>query len=283
MQKTQIFRKIKFVILFVLIIGVLGFSYSFYEGKNIAYRKYSYSNKNIPASFNNYKIIFLADTHCNRFFTPSDFEKWVDKINEQSPDLILLGGDYVNIHYLNEYIDVISKLKAKYGVYSVYGNHDYWERIDLIKEEWKKTSIIELDNKAVWIKSGTDSIKVGGVGDYWEEKQELEPTTKDLKSTDFTILLSHNPDFVEELNGAPINLMLSGHTHGGQVTLFGLYAPIMPAKWRKDKKDTGQKYRYGWKKVDNTDLYITTGVGVNQFPFRFFARPEIVEITLKSE
>lgn len=117
----------------------------------------------------------------------------------------------------------------------------------------------------------------------WEEEQILERTIYDVSSNDFCILLSHNPDFIEEINTDKVDLMLSGHTHGGQVTIFGLYAPIMPSAWKPHLKNTGQKYRYGWKELNGVQLYVTTGVGMGKFPFRFFAPPEIVEITLKKE
>lgn len=88
---------------------------------------------------------------------------------------------------------------------------------------------------------------------------------------------------MEILNTDKVDLMLSGHTHGGQVTLFGFYAPVMPSTWHPEYLQTGQKYRYGWKEKNSTKLYVTTGIGMDKFPFRFFAQPEIVEITLKKE
>lgn len=268
-----------------MLIGTAGFSYAYYEGRDIQLKKTVFSHKDIPTAFDGKKIIFIADTHCNEYFTPEDAVALVERINKLKPDIIVLGGDYTNADsiYSVRFFDALKKLKATYGVFSVFGNHDFWEDYDLIYNGLVSTGANICDNRSYWIYEGNDSIKIGGVGDMWEDVQLPDNTTFDVKENDFCILLSHNPDYIEQVEGAKIDLMLSGHTHGGQVTIFGLYAPITPAFWKPELYDSGQKYTYGWKTVNNTTLYTTSGVGLGKFPFRFFASPEIVEITLRKE
>lgn len=285
MRKSKKFKK---VLALVLGVSVLGFGYSYYESRHIHLRQYTLENPQVPLNFENFKIVFIADTHCNKFFSPTDFENLVNRINQLNADIVILGGDYTLIdpQYSKPFFETLKRIKAKYGIYSVFGNHDFWHDINVLRNGFEKANINICDNQSYWIKIGNDSIKIGGVGDLWEDQQIISNTIEDVKENNFCILLSHNPDYIEKMTIEEqnrINLMLSGHTHAGQVTLFGLYAPIMPSTLSLHPNLTGQKYRYGWKEVNQTKIYITSGIGVDKFPFRFFAAPEIVEITLKQK
>ncbi|HEX2953396.1 MAG TPA: metallophosphoesterase, partial [Bacillota bacterium] len=118
-------------------------------------------------------------------------------------------------------------------------------------------------------------IKIGGVGDYFTDFQYIEPTVGDVTAHDFVILVSHNPDYIETLHTRKIDLMLSGHTHGGQVTVFGLWAPRIPSRY-------GQKFRTGVIRMNHIELLVSNGVGTEGLPIRFFARPQIVTVILRS-
>lgn len=270
----------------VLLACILCLTYGYWEARNIEIRETTFSDEDIPASFAGKKIIFVSDIHCNRYFTSADVKDLVQQINERNPDIIMLGGDYIlkDTTYTNPFFKEIKNLKSTYGVYSVLGNHDHWEDAKLIQKGLTDCGFFICDNQSYWIKEGNDSIKVGGVGDFWEDKQLIGNTINDVEKSDFCILLSHNPDYVELLNTNKVDLMLSGHTHGGQITFFGLYAPAMPSTDARRKDlgylNTEQKYRYGWKEKDGIKLYITSGIGMGAVPFRFFAPPEILEITL---
>lgn len=273
-----------FLIVFALV-ACGGFLYAYYEARNIKLKEMTFSSNNIPNAFNGKKIIFISDIHTDKYFTPENVADLVKRVNDRKPDIILLGGDYTlkNPKYSTPFFEEIGKLKSKYGIFSVLGNHDFWEDPKLIQQGLINCGFHVCDNQSYWIKDGNDSIKIGGVGDFWEDTQILSNTTDDVKTDDFCILLSHSPDYMEMLETDKVDLMLSGHTHGGQVTLFGLYAPIMPSTWKPQYLQTGQKYRYGWKEKNGTKLYVTTGIGMGKFPFRFFAQPEIVEITLEKK
>ncbi|MDR1707749.1 MAG: metallophosphoesterase [Prevotella sp.] len=271
-----------FVLILVISCGLL---YAYTEARNIKLKEMAFSSESIPDAFDGKKIIFISDIHAGKYFPRKDVAELVRRINERNPDIILLGGDNTdkNTAYSTPFFEEIARLKSKYGIFSVLGNHDYWEDPQLIQEGLINCGFNICDNQSYWIKEGNDSIKIGGVGDLWEDVQIIENTTNDVRQDDFCILLSHNPDYMELLNTDLVDLMLSGHTHGGQVTLFGLYAPIMPSTFHSEYLQTGQKYRYGWKEKNNTKLYVTTGIGTGKFPLRFFAQPEIVEITLKKK
>ncbi|WP_165044478.1 metallophosphoesterase [Dysgonomonas sp. ZJ709] len=279
------FRKKNILILLIsaIFITIIPLVYSYYEARNIRLIKLTFTHKDIPEGFVGKKIIFISDIHCDRYFTSEDVAKLVNRINEREPDIIIIGGDIVskNPRYLLPFFVEIKNLKSKYGTYFVLGNHDHWEDPVLISQQMTECGFHSCDNQSYWIKVGNDSIKIGGVGDFWEDVQIIGNTTDDVKIHDFCILISHNPDYLEVLDSDHVDLMLSGHTHGGQITFFGLWAPIMPSTGHPEYMQTGNKYRYGWLKKNNISLYVTSGIGMGGFPFRFFAPPEIVEITLK--
>jgi predicted MPP superfamily phosphohydrolase len=130
-----------------------------------------------------------------------------------------------------------------------------------------------IDNEAYWLEKNGGRIKVGGVGDYLEDIQDIEPTIADVNKNDFVVLVTHNPDYVEEMGTDKVDLVLAGHNHGGQVTFFGLWAPILPSKY-------GQKYRTGIVEVDGAKVIVSNGVGTITPPVRFFARPQIIIVDL---
>ncbi|HPS31651.1 MAG TPA: metallophosphoesterase [bacterium] len=242
------------------------------EEKTIIYR-----HTDIPASFSGMKIVFLTDIHHGPFFSIDRVRSLVDRVNALHPDIIILGGDFV--HHGSEYIEScfkeLARLSAPMGVFGVLGNHDHWENAALTRKEMEKAGIKDLDNDAVWLNRGKERIKLGGVGDFLEDDQDTSKTTDDVSSSDFVMLASHNPDFAE-VAPVKIDLILSGHTHGGQVTLLGLWAPILNSMY-------GQKYLTGIVKNGSTDVIISNGIGTITPPVRFFARPQIVIIELQKK
>ncbi|MBD8389082.1 metallophosphoesterase [Dysgonomonas sp. BGC7] len=278
-------KRLSIILALCLLLPCLCLGYAYFEARNVQLKKMSFSHKDIPESFDGKKIVFVSDIHFNRYFNKENLAEMVERINQCEPDIVVLGGDYVlkDSAYTRLFFEGLKQLKSTYGVYSVLGNHDHWEDADIIQQGLVDCGFNVSDNRSYWIKEGNDSIKIGGVGDFWTDVQLPENTIDDVKVSDFCILLSHNPDYLEILETDKVDLMLSGHTHAGQVTLFGLWAPIMPSTGHAKFMQTGMKYRYGWKERGNTRLYVTSGVGMGGFPLRFFAWPEIVEITLKRD
>jgi len=271
------YKKLIKIFLLLSIFAVIILFYSHLETRWIKLKKIELVANDIPNVFVEKKIVFITDIHHGPFLSIERVRKLVNRINKLQPDFILMGGDYVQREdkYIKPVFDEFLKLKSKYGVYAVLGNHDHWEDAELTRQMMIRNGIKICDNKSYWIKIDTDSIKIGGVGDLWQDSQELDSTTHDLEKSDFSILILHNPDYLENIKTDLIDFTLSGHTHGGQITLFGLWAPILPSKY-------GQKYRYGLKKIGNMQSYISSGIGTITPPLRFFCRPEIVIIELQN-
>ena len=244
-------------------------------------RRVKIKNDKIPKSFNNFKIIFIADIHYGRFFRIKRLINIVNKINELEPNVIIIGGDYLDISvkskkdalkYLDKEIEELRKLKSKLGIFTVLGNHDYFNRKDYLLNEINTSSFKLLKNTKEIINIGEDSIQVIGLDDLLEGNPEANVLEKE--SYNFTIAISHNPDFFSEYkNVINYDLGLSGHTHRGQVTFFGLCAPYTSSKY-------GQRYLKGIVHEESRDIVLTSGIGNGMLPIRFFAIPEIVEIKL---
>lgn len=282
MTLARLKKRLLYTISIPIVIALLCLVYGYFEARNIKLSQYTLSNKNIPQSFEGKKIVFITDIHFNKYFDRKSLTDLVARVNDLEPDVIILGGDYVDKRTtdIHVFFDEIRNLQSKYGIYSVLGNHDNWINGVMIKENLADCGFNICDNKSYWIRIDSDSIKIGGVGDLWTDDCVVESTISDVKESDFCILLSHNPDYIDSLKTNKVDLMLSGHTHAGQVTFFGLWAPIMPGRTSTKLTTTNRKYRYGWIGEKPSQMYVSSGAGVGSFPLRFFAHPEIVEITL---
>jgi uncharacterized protein len=247
--------------------------YMFIEPYWIETKEITIESDQIPAEFDGKTIVFLSDIHAGPNYSQDRIDSLVNQVNAMNPDLILLGGDYVDgdSNYIQSTFDSLSNLKAPLGVYAVLGNKDpQYATLNTIS----KSNITYIGNKGTWIEVNGSRIRLGGVGDYNNGAQIQNATTSVVTPQDYVILLSHNPDYFPKVNKAKVDLVLSGHTHGGQVTFFGLWAPTTHS-------DYGNKYRTGVIEENNSTLIVSNGLGTTILPVRFFARPQIILVTLK--
>jgi predicted MPP superfamily phosphohydrolase len=236
---------------------------------------------NLHNTFRGTRIAFIADVHHGPFVPLAYIRHVVSMANHLKPDITLLAGDYVHGHhsYIEPGIKELGKLKAALGRFAVRGNHDNHSYHD--GHTYAPTSTLaladaglpDLSNAGIWLERGGSRLRICGVGDLWTDRQNLGSALGDATERDAVILLSHNPDFAETIRDPRVGLVLSGHTHGGQVVVPGLGAPIVPSRY-------GQKYLYGLVRAPSCQVFITRGVGTVTPPARFLCRPEVVLITL---
>jgi predicted MPP superfamily phosphohydrolase len=262
----------------ILLLLVLTGFYFFIEPFWLNIHRIDIYSEEIPAGFDNKNIAFLSDIHCGPYFPISRVKGLVATVNYLNPDMAVLTGDYIQYGttYINDCFGELKNIQTRYGSYAVLGNHDNWSGSKLIKEKIQESNMTLLDNAALWLNIGQDRIKIGGVGDYLTDEQDLSSTLSNLKINDFSILLSHDPDYADKLTSEEldrIDLMLSGHTHGGQVSIFGLWS-ISPSVYGKNLKT-------GIIKKNHMEIIVSKGIGTVTLPIRFFVRPEIILITLK--
>lgn len=259
----------------IIIIMISFMAYSLIEPYLIQTEEITIDSNQIPAQFDGKKIVFISDVHMGSwpFFDQKRTEDLVNQVNGLHPDMILLGGDYVSDEppYVNSCFTELSKLNAPLGVYCVLGNND--PRNESL-EAINNTNITYIGNSGLWIENSGAKIRLGGVGDIQTDTQNQDSAIGDANESDFVMIVSHNPDFFPLLNKSNVDVMLSGHTHGGQITFFGFWAPVTHSEY-------GNKYRTGVIKEDNSTLVVSNGIGTIVLPMRFFAHPQIVVLNLK--
>ena len=253
--------------------------YAVYENSTLHIKDLVIESDKISSDFENMKIIFFADIQMDYFYTKNKkkIRKIVNFINQEKPDVILFGGDYINkARGTKAVFEELKLLKAEKGIYTVYGNHDYYD-FKKITSRLKDLGIHILKNDSIRLVSENESIIIAGIDDYLRGKPDVERALEN-SSGNFTVLLCHNPDYFEIMpkeSKKKADIILSGHTHGGQLNLFG-FAPFVPSRY-------GSKYRYGLKETENGRIYISSGLGGVVFPMRFMAKPEIVNLILRKK
>ncbi len=282
--RTRPGRRRKWLIAAAVIVAVvlLLVGYAFSETYRLEVKEYTYASPDVPPAFDGARIVLLTDIHRSFFFSQKRIGRLVDRVNVMVPDLVVLGGDYVygDKAYEQSALDELGRLKAPLGTFAVLGNHDYAHPAGGGNDPGPAlkaiagASITLLDNSGAWIEKSGQRFRLAGVSDLQQGHPRTEPGVEGTTSDDLVVLVSHEPDFAEKLQPGWVDLMLSGHTHGGQLTFFGLWAPVVGSEY-------GQKYRTGMVTSATTTVIVSNGIGTILPPLRFFARPQIVVITLK--
>jgi len=265
---------IKKIIAILLLLLCIFFAIMIIEPEMLEVNEITVQSSQIPEEFNGTRIALIADFHYGEYVNEDRVRYVVSKTNEQNPDIIILGGDYVtdNKENILPCINILSDLKAPYGVYAVLGNND---PKDATEESINQTHIKSIRNQGLWIEKNGEKIRLGGVGDLSTDYQYPRITTNPATTDDFVIMVYHNPNYFPLLNHNLTDLSLSGHTHGGQINFFG-YAPrVQPAS-------NGKQYLSGLYEEDGSQLIVTNGVGQTKLPFRFMAVPQITIVKLES-
>lgn len=239
------------------------------------------TGKAIPPSFNNFRIVQFSDTHVGFHFTIEQLQKVIAKINSLKPDLLVFTGDLVDDpKVFNEYNDLTSALNmtnAEYGKYWIYGNHDHGGYgTDIIKDVMDNSNFTLLQNSHTVIEKETDRIVLAGVDDLILGTPNLDKTLSQVNPDLFTVLLAHEPDLATETSNYPVDLQLSGHSHGGQIRLpfiGDLYTPAYAEKYIRGKYVINKR---------PFKLYVNSGIGTTRLPYRFLCPPEIHVFTLHS-
>ena len=250
--------------------------YPFLEARWVRISRRQISVPMLPPEFTGTTVALLTDIHHGPFLSIGRVKAMVDDANALDADIVALGGDYVyrGPQYIEPCIAEFARLRAKLGVYAVLGNHDHWESAPRTRAALKEAGIPEIANTGVWLANSGARLRFCGVDDLWEGTQNLDTALGDCGEGDAAILLSHNPDYAEEIRDRRVRLILSGHTHGGQVNIPFVGAPIVPSKY-------GEKYAQGLVKTAYTQVYVSRGLGTIAPPVRFNCRPEIVLIQLR--
>jgi len=249
---------------------------------------------NVRAAFDGFTIVHLSDFHVGRSVKKEQVRRAVEIANGLEPDLIVLTGDFVtgSAGHSVPCADELAALEAQQGVYAVLGNHDNWTDPDEVAENVAGAGIIVLRDEVAVTKVRGSRLWLLGVEDtgftagfyggsfsdfraIWREKElRLAAMLEGIPDDEPRLLLVHNPDFTEMLPTARIDLALCGHTHGGQVRVPLMGAPVVPSFF-------GDKYASGVVQGPSTLVYINRGIGLISPPIRFNCRPEVTLLRLR--
>lgn len=260
----------------------LAYAY-FIEPDRLVIREETLSVPNWSANLNGFKIVAISDIHGgSNNVTESKLRELVSLANAQSPDLIVLLGDYISEQRRNKkelrmpvetIADNLQGFQAKYGVFAVIGNHDHWHNQSKITREFERVGIKILDNEIKQIQPGDETVNLWGIEDYW--KRHRVPTTvlETIENKQNIIAITHNPDSLLKTPDV-ISLMFAGHSHGGQVNL-----PVLGVVHHV----TDPRLTEGEVVVDGKHVFVTTGIGCSGPQIRFRVPPEIAVVTLYAE
>lgn len=240
-------------------------------------KRYTFAEESVPEEFDGWKFAFISDLHYPSLFTHKRLEKLVRKLQKEAPDALLLGGDYVtDSDSIDALFKSLSAVKTSLGTYAVLGNHDKRNEPQ-IRKAMSENGIELLDGKTQYmIFDDGGELGIAGVYDSFANDTLFARYMERVDNLDFLILLSHNPDFIER-HSIDADLAFAGHTHGGQVSLFGLYTPVKNTRY-------GRRFLRGRNKATNGTTVITTnGVGTSRLKVRFCVPSEIVIVTLKKK
>ncbi|GAA0613631.1 metallophosphoesterase [Virgibacillus siamensis] len=239
-------------------------------------------SKKIPESFNQFKIVQFSDTHIGFHYSLEQLNEVVNTINNEEPDLVVFTGDLVDqantYNWNDKLIKTLKKIQASNGKYWIYGNHDHGGYgTDIVKNTMDKAGFQLLKNSHTTIRNADGELILAGIDDVMLGDPNLRKTLTAANPELFTILLAHEPDYADQVVRYPVDMQLSGHSHGGQVRLpfiGDLYTPLY-----------AEKYVEGKHSLNNgkLTLYVSKGIGTTRVPYRFLCKPEINIFTLKTQ
>jgi len=231
--------------------------------------------RRLPRAFDGLRVVQLSDIHHSPFTSRAQIERAVETANSLQPDIIALTGDYVSKEraYAAPCAELMGRLRARHGVFAVLGNHDHWTDAALITDLFRAEGITVLVNQGMRFEKAGSAFWLAGVDDTMVGLEDLPLALAGAREDELKLLLAHNPIILRRAARAGVDLILSGHTHGGQVTL------------RSERSASGRPRRRLVKGLANrgeTQIYITRGLGTVVLPVRFGCPPEVSLLELRT-
>ncbi|MFD2613967.1 metallophosphoesterase [Paenibacillus gansuensis] len=256
-----------------------GFGYSRYlEPRLLQVKELTLTFPRLPSEFNGLRIVQFSDVHLDFHYGLDRLEKLVSRIQNLDPDLVCFTGDMYDT-YIGEEASgcsrILSRLKAPLGKWAVLGNHDYTAGSRHVAEVMAEGGFSMLINRSGTIERNGSRLRIAGVDDVLKGSADLERALPASTGDLFTILLAHEPDLADEALRFPVDLQLSGHSHGGQVRVpfYGaVFTPEYARKYIDGLFELGQ---------GRLKLYVNRGIGVSTHPIRFWCLPELTVFTLR--
>jgi predicted MPP superfamily phosphohydrolase len=230
--------------------------------------------KRLPKNLDGFRFVHLSDIHHSPFTNLEHISRAIEISNELKPDMFVLTGDYVSheAEYIAPMAEVLGRLKSEFGTFACLGNHDHWTDAEQVTRCLRDANIKVLNNEGFRFQARNASFWLAGVDDYMVGQTDLPAALRGSFPDEMKLLLAHNPKILYRAARAAVDLMLSGHTHGGQVKLRDEEKRILPRR----------KFASGLYRRRETQVYITRGIGTVVLPVRYGCPPEISHIELRA-
>jgi predicted MPP superfamily phosphohydrolase len=230
--------------------------------------------RRLPSELDGLRIVQLSDIHHSPFTSREQIERAVETANDLDADIIALTGDYISKEraYAAPCAELLGRLRARYGVYAVLGNHDHWTDAALITDLFRAEGINVLINEGMRFEHQGAAFWLAGVDDAMVGLEDLSLALAGSSEHEMKLLLAHNPIILRRAARAGVDLVLSGHTHGGQVAL------------RSENGGSGKQRRRllrGLARQGSTQIYVTRGLGTVVLPIRYGCPPEVSFLELR--
>jgi predicted MPP superfamily phosphohydrolase len=230
--------------------------------------------RRLPQEFDGFRIVHLSDIHHSPFTSQEQIRRAVETTNGLQPDIVALTGDYVSKErrYAAPCAELMGTLRARHGVYAVLGNHDHWTDAALITDLFRAEGITVLVNQGMRFEKNGVGFWLAGVDDSMVGLEDLSLALAGARDDELKLLLAHNPIILRRAARARVDLVLSGHTHGGQV------------RWRAERSSSERPRRRllkGLGRHGETQIYVTRGLGTVVLPVRFGCPPEVSLLELR--
>ena len=273
-------KKIKLLFILLLLFAILIVCYSRYiEPERLIVKEITVETE---MDIEECRIVFFTDTHFGALYDEKHIERIVEMINGLDADIVIFGGDLIDNYARDKGIldmeyfqEAFSRIEAKVGKYAVFGNHDYGGGAIRIYETFMNDcGFLVLDDEAVFLEEF--NIEIIGFDDYLLGQSEED--FYHIQSDEFHLIVTHEPVISKLIEGSGENFILSGHTHGGQVSVPFITKKLLPNG--SDQFVKGFYSMNGMETDASTQMYVSSGIGLTKYPFRFFNIPEIIEINL---
>jgi uncharacterized protein len=255
------------------------------EARQFELTRFPVSLPKLPQAFHGLKLAQLSDIHHSPFLGEAEIHQAVRFTNALQPDLIALTGDYISHSpdYIAGVARILGELRAPLGVVAVLGNHDHWTDGEKMAEALRDAGITVLINENITLTREGATMKVLGIDDMLVKRADLDAALVGTSPDEMRLLLSHNPAIIREAARAGIDLVLSGHTHGGQINwrmLTGRTAKN--SGYRRWLSRPSRRLLRGYAQVDETQIYVNRGLGTVVVPLRYGCTPEITLMELQA-
>ena len=259
-------------------------AFSLYEPHELEITRVDIPLRRLPADLDGFRIAQLSDLHFRPFTTEAEISGAVSAVNALQPDLVVLTGDFVSMAtfgdarasagHITTCAQLLTALRAAHGALAVLGNHDIGTDPMVVAGSLQEHRIPVLRNRAVPLEHKSAVLWIAGLDDGEYGLADIPRALAGVPAGMPVVLLAHEPDLADPVSRYAVDLQISGHSHGGQITVPLLGPPYLPR--------LGQKYWRGLYRVGNLQLYTNRGIGTIGLPMRFGSPPEVTLFTLRS-